>query len=484
MALRINSNISSLNAQRNLGSSNVQLSKTLERLSSGLRINRAADDAAGLAVSEKLRTQIKGFSQATSNAQDAINLIATAESGLDQSSQILQRMRELSIQAGNDTLVNADRAKIQEEINQLRVELTRIAETTEFNTRKLLDGSIAQATGKANPTGEIKQNLRVGNTLATVPQMQDFFSTITLPTAGAGPGIPATFDLELEDNNRVAVVTQYNVTGLPGGQWYAPATLDMAFEFKLVSYQANSSAPVSVAIEVYNSVNGFLYSVDTSDPASFLEPNAGLGTARGGWEAGISGGRIPAGQSVLFLSLRPPVDGLYTTGEAVGIVQINNPTTLDIGKSAVIQITPPRTVVTTDSSLTFHVGANEGQFLKMGVQDMRGKALRMETLNILGSTDQDSRLKAQNAMGAIDSALEYVNTNRARLGAFQNRLEYTIQNLQISQENLTASESRIRDADIAMETAQLTRAQILVQAGTAVLSQANIAPQSALSLLG
>jgi flagellin len=130
------------------------------------------------------------------------------------------------------------------------------------------------------------------------------------------------------------------------------------------------------------------------------------------------------------------------------------------------------------------VGANEGQFMKMGVQDLRASALRLETINLLGTNDEDSRVKAQNAIGAVDEALDYVNTVRARLGAFQNRVEYTISNLQVSRENLTASESRIRDADIAAETANLTRSQILVQAGTAVLSQANVSPQSALSLLG
>jgi flagellin len=461
MAIRINTNLASLSAQRNLGTSNQQLNKTLERLSSGLRINRAADDAAGLAVSEKLRTQIKGFNQATANAQDAINLISTAESGLDQTSQILQRMRELSIQSANDTLVNTDRSKIQEEINQLRLELTRIAETTEYNTRTLLDGSIANATAKVDPVGEIKQNLRVGNTGSNAG-LSDFFEQINSAFIAAQPqGIAF-------ENNRLVLYTIGNVVV------DVEPTVDVAFEFKIVSYQANSSAPVSVAINVYNSISGFLYSVDPLVSASFAD--------QGGLE-GFAVGHLGQTQALLDLPVLPPPQG-NNVGFNMGYVAISNALTLsDIGKSAVIQITPRRDPVTTDSALTFHVGANEGQFLKMGVQDMRAKALRMETLNILGSTDQDSRLKSQNAIGAIDAALDYVNTNRSRLGAFQNRLEYTIQNLQVSKENLTASESRIRDADIAAETANLTRAQILVQAGTSILSQANVAPQSALNLL-
>ena len=155
----------------------------------------------------------------------------------------------------------------------------------------------------------------------------------------------------------------------------------------------------------------------------------------------------------------------------------------DIGKTAVIQVTAQRQPITQDNALTFQVGANEGQFLRAGIQDMRAQALRVEGLNIVGTNDPESRLRAQNAIGIVDQALDYVSTVRSRLGAYQNRIEYRLNTLQVSRENLSASESRIRDADIAAETANLTRAQILVQAGTAVLSQANVTPQSALNLL-
>lgn len=454
MAIRINTNIASLNAQRNSDSTQRLFSKTLERLSSGLRINRAADDAAGLAVAEKLQTQVRGFSQASANAQDAVNLIATAESGLDQSSQILQRIRELAIQSASDTLVNADREKIQEEVNQLRLELTRIAETTQFNTRKLLDGSIAQSRGQEEMEAQVKQGFRGGST-----QIDDFFSSIDPATMGAKT---------LFDNDLVALV---NRDFAPFNE-FVP-TVDVAFQFKVVTYQLGASAPVSIAIEVSNSVSGFLYSLDPNNVASF--------TDQGGSEGIYSGGKLR-----FALSLQPPSAGV-SQGNTLGFInsEIAPQLTLsDVGKTAVIQITPRRAAVTTDSALTFHVGANEGQFVKMGIQDMRAAALRMETLNILGTTDEASRLKAQNAIGAVDAALDYINTNRARLGAFQNRIEYTIANLQVSRENLAASESRIRDADFAAETANLTRAQILTQAGTAVLSQANLSSQSALNLLG
>lgn len=261
MAIRINTNLASLSAQRNLGASNQQLNKTLERLSSGLRINRAADDAAGLAVSEKLRTQIKGFNQATANAQDAINLpISTAESGLDQTSQILQRMRELSIRSANDTLVNTDRSKIQEEIDQLRLELTRIAETTEYNTRSLLDGSIANTTKIEASTVEIKQSFRVGNVNATIPALQDVFQPHDQSFIGAA--------VQFSDDSKVAIID------VPGFQ-FVP-TLDVAFELKVVSYQNGASAPVSVAIELYNSLSGFMSSLIQPLPPPIPQAQGGL----------------------------------------------------------------------------------------------------------------------------------------------------------------------------------------------------------------
>ena len=414
MPLYINNNLASMNAQKSLGNSNTLLSKTLERLSTGLRINRAADDAAGLAISDKMRTQIRGFSQAIYNAQDAVNVVATAESGIDQSSSILQRVRELSLQSSNDTLVNTDRDKIQSEINQLRTELTRIAETTEFNTRALLDGSIAGADFGKDASVAIKQNLKLGDTAVTMPQLDTFISSATISTTGA--------------------------------------TVDAAYQVKFTTYQlGGASSPVSIAMEVRSSVEGVITTIQ------------------------LFNGTTSAPTSIAL-----------TVGTAViGTMNISvaNISMGDIGKTALVQVTARRAAVTTDSSLTFQVGANEGQFIRMGVQDMRAAAMRLETISIIGSNDEDSRIKSQNAIGVVDQALDYVNTMRSRLGAFQNRVEYMLQNLQTSRENLTASESRIRDADLAVETANLTKAQILTQAGTTVLSQANSTPQSALSLL-
>jgi len=436
MAIRVNTNIASLNAQRNLANTNQMLNKTLERLSSGLRINRAADDAAGMAVSEKMRTQVRGFTQAIANAQDASNFIATAESGLDQTTQILQRIRELSIQSASDTLVNSDRKKIQVEVNQLIQELDKIAETTEFNTRALLDGSLEQAAAAEDATLDIKSNIRVGD-----GTFRDMLGAVSIGVTAAQD---AAFTVTVLQNASGAAL---GFTGANGGA-SALAVPDGAF-----------------VLEVRSSRN---------DAVAYL--NVGTGAA---------GASLDLSTGTLFTTVASSITN--SLGAAVtATVAFNAGAALsadDVGKTATFQVIAQREAVAQDNALTFHVGANEGQFLKMGVQDMRAQALRVEGLDLFGSTDAESRLRAQNAIGVMDQALEYVANVRSRLGAMQNRVEYRIANMQVARENLAAAESRIRDADIAAETANLTKAQILVQAGTAVLTQANISPQSALNLL-
>ncbi|MBF2054904.1 MAG: flagellin [Candidatus Sericytochromatia bacterium] len=436
MSIRVNTNIASLNAQRNLSNTNQMLNKTLERLSSGLRINRAADDAAGMAVSEKMRTQIRGFSQAIANAQDAANFIATAESGLDQTTQILQRIRELSIQSASDTLVNTDRKKIQTEVNELLQELDKIAETTEFNTRALMDGSLEQAAAAEDATLDIKANARVGT-----GTFRDMLGTVTIDTDAADD---AAFTVTVLRNESGAALT---FNGANGGA------------------SAASVADGNFVLEVRSSLN---------DAVAYLD----VGT-------GAAGATLDLSTGALFTTAASSITD--SAGAAVtATVAFNAGSALsdeDIGKTVTVQAIAQREAVAQDNALTFHVGANEGQFLKMGVQDMRAQALRVEGLDLVGDTDAESRLRAQNAIGVMDQALEYVGNVRSRLGAMQNRVEYRIANMQVARENLAASESRIRDADIAAETANLTKAQILVQAGTAVLTQANISPQSVLNLL-
>lgn len=411
MALRINTNVTSIMAQRHLGIQNGALTKSLERLSSGMRINRAADDAAGLAISETLKAQVRGMHQAVANSQDSINLIQTAEGGLNETTNILQRMRELAVQAANDTYTQSDRAKIQEEVEQLKQELTRIAGTTQYNGRTLLDGSIGQAQAQIDADFSIKANPRVGGpNTSNVPVFGDMISSVT--------------------------VTNFQA-----------ATVDVAIESKLVA---------TAAAGIYN------MEIRGSD---------GSYTVINDWNAAANG----RGGSITI--------GLNSGGNiniAWGAVSV---TAADVGDVGTLQLQARQDAVVTDAALTFQIGQNEGQIMKFGVANMTAQALHLEVASVLGTSDQGSRTLAQNTIGVIDEALRKVNVQRARMGAIQNRLEHSIANLNVASENLSASNSRIRDTDVAFESSQLTRSQILVQAGTAMLAQANATSQNALSLL-
>ena len=423
MTLRVNTNILAINAQRTLNIHHNDLSKVFEHLSSGLRINRAADDSAGLAISEKMRSQIRGLNQAMANSQDDINLIQTAEGALNESQTILHRMRELAIQSANDTLVNSDREKVQQEIEQLRLELTEIAKRTQFNGRNLLDGSVASSTIGSNASLDISQNIRVGDVQLTIPDLKDFILGSSLIVSA--------------------------------GSTRTLATTDVAYQFKIVPWQQSAASdPISTAIEVRSSLDGLLTVI-----------------------------QLGIGLDPTIISLTVGVGLNLVTVAAVSVDYSNLISLCDINKTAMVQVIARKEPVTLDSSLTMHVGPNEGQLLKFGIDDMSARALRLETLSLVGTTDEDSRLKAQNAIGVLDSALERISSLRAKLGAYQNRLESKIKTLSITSENTSNSESAIRDVDVAKETAALTRAQILVQAGTAILAQANATPQAALELL-
>lgn len=368
--------------------------KSMERLSSGLRINRAADDAAGLAISEKMRGQIRGLKQATRNAQDGISLIQTAEGSLNETHAILQRMRELADQAANGTNTDADRNEIQKEIEQLTSEIDRIANTTEFNTQKLLNG---EKTGlKAEATGVITVQ---ANTTADVK----------VTVSGADADDPKTDALT---KSGTIIITR------------VASDVDGTSEFKI------------------------------GDPA-------GLGGA-------FTTDDITALTDAAF-------------GVALDIEGLKD---MQVGDSVTISI-KAYDAGSDDASkaLTLQVGANSGQSILVGIEDMRATALglRSDSSDALDVSDYE---KATAALSTIDNAIETVSAERSKLGATQNRLEHTIANLGTSAENLQAAESRIRDLDMAEEMMAFTKSNILNQAATAMLAQANMAPQSVLQLLG
>ncbi|MBF7096816.1 flagellin N-terminal helical domain-containing protein [Alkalibacter mobilis] len=367
--MRINNNISAMNTYSRLSSAQSAQSKSLEKLSSGLRINRAGDDAAGLAISEKMRGQIGGLNQAVRNAQDGISLIQTAEGALSETHSILNRMRELAVQAANDTNSTEDRDAISTEINQLNEELDRIAGTTQFNGKALLDGSFGV---KDAGTG-----------------------TIAVGTAG---------------------VTSTNISGAKAGETYTLA-VEASGEVSLTDTSGN--------VQVLSGL---------ASPASFT------GTLN-----------------------------FDKMGISIGMDGADLDTVASFG-----------TIITdaTKDDQNIQIGANSNQKLAVSIDSMDSTALGVDSISV--SSHDDAEL----AINAIDSAINKVSTQRSKLGAWQNRLDHTINNLTASAENLTAAESRIRDVDMAKEMMEFTKNNILNQASTAMLAQANQMPQGVLQLLG
>ncbi|MDN4472384.1 flagellin [Demequina zhanjiangensis] len=389
MALSINNNIAALNSYRNLSNTQNDLSSSLEKLSSGYRINRAADDAAGLAISEGLRSQIGGLKVAVRNAQDGISVVQTAEGALTETHDILQRMRDLSVQASNEGGLSTDaKANIQSEMSQLKDELTRIADTTQFNGTKLLDG---------NYSGTFQVGANAGETISV---------GVSTAMSAAGLGVDGV-DVTSTGAGLTVAQTTASATGTAG-----VVTVDAASDFTLS--------------ESFDNLNGTIKMGDTSLDLSTIKFDAGSSAAD----------RLAAVNSALDAKFGA------TAGE----------TTIAATASA--------------TGLVF-------------TQEAAPAALSAD--NTLTGTQATG---ASVAITTIDDAIKTVSTQRADLGAVQNRFDHTINNLNVAVENLTASESRIRDTDMASEMVNFTRSQILSQAGTSMLAQANQIPQGVLSLLG
>lgn len=389
--MRINHNINALNSWRNITMTNMDMSKTLERLSSGLKINRAGDDAAGLAISEKMRGQIKGLDMAVKNAQDAISLIQTAEGALTEVHSILQRMRELAVQASSDTNTDVDRNQIQAELDQLREEIDRISRTTEFNTKKLLDGKL--------------ESFR-------------FNADIKVVTGG-------NIDVKASSAGTATI-------------------LEGTYVIEVGQLSGNVSSQIDVRV-VHIGSDGKIQNTAV---------------------VSISAGQVAVG-GVKFTW----TTNTFNIGQFGGALPLN-----EIIDSAVVRV---EGVYTSNNQLVFQIGSNEGHNMIAGIDNMSSAALGLST-STLKVTDQNS---AERAIMVVDAAIHRVSTARAALGAIQNRLEHTIANLGVAAENLTAAESRIRDADMAKEMMQFTKQQILLQSSMSMLAQANAQPQQVLQLM-
>ena len=386
----INHNMNALNAHRNMNVNNNNAGKSMEKLSSGLRINRAGDDAAGLAISEKMRGQIRGLTQASRNSADGISMIQTAEGALNETTNILQRMRELAVQAGNDTNTTSDREEIQKEIDALTEEIDRIANNTEFNTQKLLNG---------NKSGE--------------------------------GGVELAAKVE-------AVKGEFTITVKGAFKAQDKITID-GLEINL----SNGTDQATVQKEIKEALKD-KYTVTYNTTNNTIKLAQATGEDKKNIKVSYDGA------------------ALNTVADKAGVTAVD--------------------AVISEGKVNLQVGANAKQNMSIEIGDMRAEALEI-TNNAGKGLSIESADDANAAVSKFDAALNKVSSQRANLGAIQNRLEYTISNLDNTAENLTSAESTLRDVDMAKEMMEYSKNNILNQAAQAMISQANQQPQNVLQLL-
>lgn len=409
----INHNMNALNAHRNMGVNNTASGKSMEKLSSGLRINRAGDDAAGLAISEKMRGQIRGLEQSSRNASDGISLIQTAEGALNETTNILQRMRELAVQSANDTNTSDDREQLQKEMTQLGEEIDRIANNTEFNTKKLLNGNMGKATTAVAGTVVNKGSLK-----------NDVDKDTTFE------------DLEDANGNNLGIADDDVITATwsVGGKQYS----------------------ASITVANGGTLNDLKTAIENNTTIEKFDIAAGAITVKAA-QTGIT-------NQVNGLSIEvKSADG--DRKEAAS----NALSSFGVGTKAAD--------TRANGSANLQIGANGGQQLNLSIEDMRATSLGVSNLQV-GTQSQ-----ANTAINVIDEATKRVSSERANLGAAQNRLEYTISNLDNTAENLTSAESTLRDVDMAKEMMEYSKNNILSQAAQSMISQANQQPQNVLQLL-
>ncbi|HCM88626.1 MULTISPECIES: flagellin [Vagococcus] len=402
--MRINTNVPALNTYSRLTSANNAKADSLAKLSSGLRINRAGDDAAGLAISEKMKGQIGGLKQASRNAQDGISLIQTAEGALNETHDIINRMRDLATQGSNGTLSNEDRAEINKEFDALKEEVDRISQTTNFNQKNLLDGEFDSSSKQAvAKKGDV-----------------DMYMTVN----------------------------------------YTDKKLDGAFD---VEYTRDGNGNTNV---VLTGAGAASYEVKDNEDGTWIIKEKDTGSAPD---------PVVEGKSVGVVKLT--TEGRYGSGLVGMQADTANAGSWKPDPTTEAKHSSVFTEETTKTGLDFHVGANTGDIISVEIGTINSKTLGLEDLNL---SDQKS---AEMAINQLDLASSKISSTRSDLGAAQNRLQHTINNLSVAQENLTEANSRIRDVDMAEEMMNFTKNNILSQAATSMLAQANAMPQSVLSLL-
>ena len=429
-------NLSAMNANRMLSSTTSSLSKSTEKLSSGYRINRAADDAAGLSISEKMRKQIKGLTQASSNAQDGISCVQTAEGALTEVHSMLQRMNELAVQAGNGTMSKDDRQNIQDEMDQLVSEIDRVSETTKFNETYLLKGDdVSNGNSKKYATDDVIGSIdgvKVQANGTTAAELTDG-AEITL----------GTVTVKSSDD------TNFNIA-------------DEAAAKKAKDVVSISSDGTNVTVTLKDGT-------EKTDTATNIKTTYGIDAKA-------------KGSATISKSLKAETTNATVTGNYTG-----NLDNLDVGDAVNVKLTVGSSGATALSTsakslvLSFQVGADTTAENKIDVtmESMSAKSIGIEGISVTGKTSTN----ADKAVDTIGNAIKKVSSQRSALGAVQNRLEHTIANLDNVVENTTSAESRIRDTDMAEEMVAYSKNNILIQAGQSMLAQANQSNQGVLSLL-
>lgn len=512
----INSNINSLNAQKNLAGSQASLATSMQRLSSGLRINSAKDDAAGLGIAERFTSQIKGVNQAARNANDGISLSQTAEGALSSASTILQRVRELAVQSANATNSASDRAALNAEVGQLTSELDRIAKTTQFNGQNLLDGSFGSSTFQVGANANQTITATTAN-FSTSKYGNNRMGSVVAATAGAagdlvtGATRGTTASTAVLSATSSALGETITVNGALGtSPVVVPAAQSAKTVAGLINAQSNNTGVTATANTVINAdtfLSGGSYALNvTSDNSPAVAVSFTVGSSGGATNnaddlaAAISAFNDKTSQTGVTAKLNTAGTGITLTNQAGNDILLTNTTTtagstfkLTSNDSAATAVTV--TVagganasgyvtgsITLDSDKTFGVTTTGTGVVGTKTSFILGTAgaSQLQGANTLDVSTVDS---ATRTLSTVDSALSAVNGQRAKFGALQSRFETTIANLQTSSENFSASRSRIQDADFAMETANLSRSQILQQAGTAMVAQANQLPQGVLALL-
>lgn len=506
MAQVINTNVASLTAQRNLNKSQNTLNTSLQRLSSGLRINSAKDDAAGMSISERMTTQIRGLDQAQRNANDGVSLAQTGEGALGEITTNLQRIRELAVQSANATNSASDRAALDQEVQQRLAEIDRISSQTSFNGQKILDGTFGSASFQvgANVGETISLNLSTSMRSNAIGQIATGTSSVEVTTAAlsgtgtiaVGTASAVTIGASVAGTSRgqsvgsaYAKAQSINSASVPG--LTATATNNIEFSVAATTaFTATATATYSLTINGYNvfagsnlQTGGNLTSQQITDAINAAQSETGVTASLSGTNLRLtaSDGRdIAIGQD-----LGATVTGGLTAG-AGGSTTVNGVVYRDGQIGTVAQAGDKSTTAAAVNGGTLTLSASENIVIT-GDADVMGFTGTNTTIakdtKTISTVNVKTVTSANDTLNRIDSALKSVSDLRSTFGAIQNRFDSVVTNLQTTSENLSASRSRIQDADFAVETSNLTKAQILQQAGTAMLAQAKALPQQVLSLL-